>query len=362
MIPESTTDTQLRAAEEAAFWLLTLQSEDFGPVQRGEFGDWLRRSPLNVAEMLRICQVHRHLVGFSDWASLAPAAEPVLPANVVPLPVARTVEAQPATAAPRARLRRRVAGLAIAAAMAAAMFGALLLVFAPDRHVYATQDGERRAVTLADGSVVGLAPSSRVVVEYRAKERLITLDRGEALFRVAKNPNRPFLVRAVDTRVRAVGTVFQVGRDEEGVVVTVVEGRIAVTSLLNERAHRGNGVSAPGELELTANQQVAVNAQGVMEPVHTVQSGSEVAWTTDQFRFENQTVAEVARRFNQYNQVKIEVLDPALASRRISGVLRVSDPESFVAFITAAAGTRVTRSDPNRLVLEAAASGSASKR
>ena len=254
-------------------------------------------------------------------------------------------------------------GVALAAAAAIAiLLVSALLILAPEGRGYSTQPGERRAVTLADGSVVGLAPDSRVVVDYRAAERLITLERGEALFRAAKNPDRPFIVRASSTRVRAVGTVFQVGRDEQGVVVTVVEGRIAVSTRPAVSGRGGVGLPALPELDLVANQQVSVSAGGVAQPVRTVESGAEVAWSTDQLRFENQTVAEVARRFNQYNQVKIEVSDARLANRRISGVLRISDPESFVAFIQAAADARVQRRDANHFVLLSSAGGSVSAR
>lgn len=349
MTPESESDGRRRVAEDAAFWLLSLQSEQLSADQREQFGDWLRRSPLHIAEMLRVSQLQRDLSAFKDWHLIAPS-QSVADSNVVALsPQSVTAE--------RTRHWQPRRALMLAAAAAAVLIISAILVWVPGGQEYGTQPGERRAVTLADGSMVELAPDSRVSVKYRTHERQIILQRGEALFRVAKNPERPFIVQAVSTRVRAVGTVFQVGRDEQGVVVTVIEGRIAVTTKPDVSASTGRSLANPSELDLVANQQVSVSARGVADAVHTVEGDAEVAWTMDQFRFENQTVADVARRFNQYNEIKVEVRDPRIAERRISGVLRIGDPESFVVFIQAATDTRVSRPDPNHFVLQSPAAG-----
>ncbi len=55
------------------------------------------------------------------------------------------------------------------------------------------------------------------------------LDSGEALFDVAKNPRRPFIVTAGDRQVVALGTSFVVRRQERQVTVTLIEGKVAVT-------------------------------------------------------------------------------------------------------------------------------------
>src|SRR5262245_24981326 len=69
-----------QAAADAADWWVRLQSADLSATQRGEFVDWLRESPVHVAEMLRIAQVHGALERFERWTRIAatpPAAERV---------------------------------------------------------------------------------------------------------------------------------------------------------------------------------------------------------------------------------------------------------------------------------------------
>jgi transmembrane sensor len=116
--------------------------------------------------------------------------------------------------------------------------------------VYATTFGEQRSITLDDGSVVDINSHSKIRVRYSATERDVELLEGQALFRVAKNASRPFWVSSATTRVRAVGTEFDVYKRRSGTVVSVIEGRVAV--LMNAETIsagapevRSRGVSEP---------------------------------------------------------------------------------------------------------------------
>jgi ferric-dicitrate binding protein FerR (iron transport regulator) len=58
---------------------------------------------------------------------------------------------------------------------------------------------------------------------------LVGLGAGEALFDVAKDPDRPFIVQVGDRQIRALGTSFVVRREKDQLAVTLVEGKVAVT-------------------------------------------------------------------------------------------------------------------------------------
>jgi transmembrane sensor len=220
-----------------------------------------------------------------------------------------------------------------------------------DQTVLRTQLGERREITLADSSLVDLAPDSELVVRYRSRERLIVLNHGQALFHVAKNASRPFVVQAALTRVRAVGTVFNVERGEQGVSITVVEGRVAVSQQTAPQAANSPAEFCAMSLCLGADEQVSISPAGRATSVRKVQSATEVGWASGQLVFDNETIAEIARRFNLYNRTQIQVLDADLAARRISGIFRVGDPESFVAFVQSVAGAQVAQRDSNHIAL-----------
>jgi transmembrane sensor len=100
----------------------------------------------------------------------------------------------------------------------------------------------------------------------------------------------------------------------------------------------------PIGLSLGANEQVVVSSStGNAAPVRQVQGEAEIAWATDQLDFDNESVTEVANRFNLYNHTQIRISDPTLAARRISGSFKATDPQSFAAFIKSVAGITIMR-------------------
>lgn len=324
-------------AERAAFWLLTLQSEELSATQRAQMIDWLRESPQHVSELLRILTLQRGLARFKGWREMQPT-ESADTSSVV-----TWLEAPGGPMRPRPPRRRRRALMLIAAGVAGLLFLGSWALTRLDRTVLSTQLAERRETTLADGSVVDLAPDSEVVVRYRSRERLITLEHGEALFHVAKNTERPFIVQAAETRVRALGTVFNVQRGDQGVSVTVVEGKVTVSQRQAQQPAGSVAGAAVVPLILSADEQVSISPLGHATNVRQVRSGAVASWTSGRLVFDNETIGEIARRFNLYNKIQIKIVDPTLAARRISGVFKSDDPESFIALVEAIADAHVVR-------------------
>src|SRR3546814_3917007 len=102
--------------------------------------------------------------------------------------------------------------------------------------LYRTVLGERRVVTLADGSTVSLDAASEVRVAYSERARELALVRGQARFDVAHDPRRPFAVQARDQRVVATGTAFNVDLFGPQVLITLIEGHVQVLEATSSRA------------------------------------------------------------------------------------------------------------------------------
>ena len=342
-----------KAAEHAAHWLITLQSEELSSQERAEFIDWLRESPLHVSEMLHACRVHRDLSAFSKWNQLAPLSDEQLD-RVIRLPPRQEPGGIPI---PRVRAWFYRAAV-LAACVAGLVILSVIVVGRLGETVWKTQLGERREVTLSDGSIMDLAPYSEVRVHYEAHARLIALEHGEALFHVAKNADRPFIVQAAHTRVRAVGTVFDVEHSDPSVSVTVVEGQVRITQQPTDtRAFGAQGASPAADVPLGVDEQVVISPAGKPTAVRKVKGEMEVAWAAGQLIFDNESVAEIARRFNLYNRIKIQVVDQDLAARRVSGMFRATDPDSFVAFVQSAGDVSVARPDADVIQLRSPLSG-----
>jgi transmembrane sensor len=344
-----------RAAAEAAGWFVRLESGQLAREEREQFVDWLRESHVHVAEMLRVAKVHDALEKFNNWGQINTDGPDIGEDNIVALAPAPKPDLPPAPS----KHSKRVWVSAIAATLAAVALLGILFFPLKRGQTIETERGERREMTLADGSVLEIDPQTRIRVAFEEHTRRVVLERGRALFRVAKNPVRPFLVQADGTTVRAVGTAFGVERQPQGVLVTVAEGRVGVSS----RQQVGGGETAGGasdsssgamgkaaekqpvkvkEVLLTAGQQVRM-APGSAQPVRAVDSDRELAWAKGRLIFDNETVAEAVEAFNRYNRVQLKVADEALGSRPVSGVFDASDPQSFIAFLQTVTSVHVTQ-------------------
>jgi len=382
------TERRNRAGGEAADWFARLQAGDMERAEREQFVEWLRESHVHVAEMLRVAQIHGALERFQGWVQISTGPKTDAD-NVVQLPAPH--DAHLTERPPPGHTQRRGAGLRLFAVAATVLLIVASLVVLPRirGQVIETDRGERREVVLADGSLLQVDPESRLRVTYSDSVRKVFLERGRALFHVAKNPNRPFLVQADDTTVRAVGTTFGVEQLLQGVIVTVAEGKVAVfptsraggTTAQNTdvprpgisnnpddihvpgaRAHSGNEASsaissggkahAAGEVLLSANQQIVVQNSGSAEAVREIDSQRALAWARGRLIFQNDPLGQVIAEFNRYNHVRLTVADPELAAKPVSGVFNAAEPEAFIAFLQSVTDIEVVRDGDRSITIE----------
>jgi transmembrane sensor len=358
--------------EEACEWFVECRAGDLDKAARAAFDRWLRKSPEHQSAYLEISAIWNEgpdLDPSNRWdldKLIVEAAED--PANIVALERARS-DAPPPTsgrvsvaAAPAGR--RRLLAIAASVLLTTAALAAYILT---PSGVYATALGEQRSFALSDGSTVQLNSLSKIRIRYSAHERTVDLLRGEALFHVAKDATRPFSVRSGQTAVRAVGTQFDVYRKVDGTIVTVVEGRVAILRIPDERAAAGDsgparsneghpsvlrgegeqnlrtlapGAAVPdvaqrdgeGAIFLTAGEQITVSTNTVRKTLNPSLAGA-TSWTQRQLVFETASLADVAEEFNRYNERKL-VIDPSvLGALHISGVFSSTDPASLSRFL-----------------------------
>lgn len=211
---------------------------------------------------------------------------------------------------------------ALAASLVLAAGLAAYVALAPER--FTTKVGEVRAFSLDDGSRVTLNTASSLQVRYTEGERRVQLVAGEALFVVAKDSARPFIVEARGAHIRAVGTSFSVRNlPEEAVQVLVREGVVQV-------AHEEGG-RAVEPVTLTANTRAeALPSQPVrVAKVSEEDVTRELAWRDGMISFAGVTLREAAREFARYSDVRIVFDDPELADRTVTGLFASNNPVGF---------------------------------
>lgn len=219
---------------------------------------------------------------------------------------------------------------------------------------FATAVGERSTTELEDGSVATLNTDTRIAVGYTPDERLITLVHGQALFDVAKDPDRPFVVVAGEQRITAIGTVFDVRFEGTEVEVTLVEGVVEVgpddasSPALTPTARRAEPVRLA-----SSGQFLRTSAAVTSQPpaVETVDADQATLWRQGQVFFDDVPLSEAAAEMNRYSVVQIVVEDASLDEHRVNGMFRTGRQTTFVDAIEAYFPVSAEQVNDNRIVL-----------
>ncbi len=316
--------------EQAAQWHLLMQKSP-GPAERAAFDDWLLESRRHVRNYLLVTALDRELTQIDPRRSIDASAPSDKATGVVRLQGMEPAVARPTLDVKRPNPHRWHWALAGAAACAAIAVAAFLWRWDSGGN-YITAVGEQRIAKLPDGSVMYLNTHSRAEVEYSATAREIHLLRGEALFVVAKEAQRPFRVAAGKTVIQAVGTEFNVYRRDEETAVAVLEGRVQVFASENERA----AVPAAAVAQLSAGEEISVKSDGRIAKLDTADVGNAVAWRDRRLVFREQALTDIVREFNRYNPApKFRVEGANVEARRYSGIFDAYDPESLAQVLSA---------------------------
>lgn len=307
--------------ETAMMWRQRVEAPDWSIDEDAELEAWLQADERHIRAFERTGQVW----DFFDQHGAAPeliAARRALLGRVqrqargrwnaagVPLPSRRT---------------------AAAAMVAVALLGAGLWPLATQGDVYQTGRGERRVVTLRDGSVLSLDALTRVSVRYSEDARRLTLQRGQARFDVSHDPSRPFSVTARDRTVVATGTAFNIDMLKPEVRVTLIEGRVLIlphqAPLIPLIEHRSK-LAKP--VELHAGEVLVAARDAPTQVVAKADLDQATAWQKGKLMFDREPLGEAVERVSRYSDRKIVVADPAAAAVPISGVFNIGDVNAFL--------------------------------
>jgi len=288
---------------QAAEWVARLDSADLTPDEQAAFDAWIAADIRHLgayarveAGLVRLARLRA--VGADTLRAKAPNATPIW-----------------------SRRRIVLTGSAAASLAAAGLIGAVVLKQNPQT-AFTTGIGETRVIPLSDGSVVTLNTDSRMSVNFTDAVRRIHLDRGEAFFKVAKNKVRPFIVDALNTEVRAVGTSFTVrALPQRPIQILVQEGVVEVTR---------TGAADIARVRAVAETQTLVPAVApiVTHVVPRPQVARNLAWRFGRIALENETLEDAAEEFARYSTTRI-VVDPTVANRTVTGRFASNDPVGF---------------------------------
>jgi len=320
--------------DEATTWFVEFLEGVPDERTRAQFLEWLRSSPQNVRAYLQIAahweedtsQLHADASAVESLDELLAMARNEN--NVVPLALTNENRSEgEGSAGADGRLSVKPTGRVQSWGRRAIAAGFVLAIVASgvtyhlQRDVYSTRVGEQRSIRLDDGSTVQINSRSRIEVRYSERVRQVDLLEGQALFDVAKNKARPFVVQSGEVRIQAVGTQFDVYRKAGGTVVTVVEGRVSIQD------------AAPGKQLLGAGEQVVVSPSVAPTQPRVADVTAVTAWAQRRLVFTREPLSEVVQQFNRYNTRPLVITDPDIAATEISGTFSSGDPSSLLRFL-----------------------------
>jgi len=339
-------------AQQAAQWVCELPYSDSR--KRGDFVQWLKRSPAHVEEFLLASTVCASFTrGQADDAEIDRLVEEArrAPPNAEVTQLHPGVDARPDDAPPSRRVRR--SWMAVAAAICTFALGTLLVVpWTIDRlNTYTTRTGEQRTIRLEDGSRVQMNARSRFIVRYSADARDLELVEGEAVFDVEHDPSRPFRVHTDDAVIQALGTQFNVYRQTSGhTVVSVLEGVVQVTHESAAAEIHSTSDQSAAHVQVRAGQGADVSPSGSIEKHENTDVARVMSWQNRRLVFREDRLENIAAEFARYSPYHLDLRGARVKDKRITGTFDADDPQSLVMFLGSLGTFRIETSTAGAVI------------
>lgn len=319
-------DAARTARAEASAWIVQLHGSQRSPALEAGFRTWLAESPENAREFERVTEV---------WE-----------AGSTPVPGVPRLEQWQA----RSSTRGLLAAAAAFVAIGLGFWGLNSFWLNPS---YSTGIGEQRVLRLDDGTRITLNSDTRLAVAYRKLQRRVQVERGEAYFEVAKDRARPFLVRAGEHRVQALGTVFVVRYDDQRMAVMLVEGRIAVSqeggasetaAAAIDETRAGSAASLAKEIILTPGERLTFMG-GSSVTIDEPRIDAVTAWRRGEVVLDRTSLADAIAEMNRYDATALVIDDPQIGNLEISGIYQTGNSEVFAAAVARLYALQVVHAD-----------------
>lgn len=327
---------------DAAAWLARLD-RGLSEEEIAELSGWIDSSAVNRNMLFKTAALWDDLCVLSELSALFPLDE-----------------------VPR---QRRRAGRVLSGAIAASLFLLVSVVgwfnFAPANSLQhldytvalQTRVGEHKTESLPDGSSILLNTQTQVDVFYSSASRFVTLKFGEAHFDVVHDPERPFIVKAGNSYIRAIGTAFNIHLARNNQLELLV--REGVVSVHKDVA--GNVSKALGPVSVTHTQNlkveagekmlIATNAASRTEKIELASIQAELAWQQGMLVFQGEPLHEALVEVSRYNAVEFRIEDASIADIHVAGYYKAGDIDGLLVSLEDNFGIRSHRVNGNQIVL-----------
>ncbi|MGL1956606.1 MAG: FecR domain-containing protein [Colwellia sp.] len=239
--------------------------------------------------------------------------------------------------------------------------------------MFSTAIGEQQIFALSDGSNLMLDSGSQVKVAYSDSSRELWLLQGEAHFEVATNIQRPFNVYALNGRIQAVGTAFNVSLNNSNQLeVLVTEGKVALAlALTKSLSNEPKQTNQPNQINLaplqdithmnageftridstTSFQQAKNQALTELKTLSANEMLAEQAWRQGELIFTGETLLQVVEKLKRYSLLDIEIVDSELEQLKIGGRFELTQIDQWLKSLEHNFGLQVEQVTDNKILI-----------
>jgi transmembrane sensor len=336
--------------DDAAAWLMMLDSDDCNPADRIAFARWLGEDPTHQWAFEELSAIWARLHTLSEVKSR------IDDSNIVRLPVPHTT---PDISMDSPGGGRKNSWSVLAASLLVIVGIVADISARVPVEAYSTAYGETRDVMLSDGSRVELNAQSKLEFIVDDKQRRLRMTDGEAVFHIAGD-QRPFIVEADRGSAAALGTTFSVKADADVFEVTVIDGRVAVRTddskpPLTEFDHVESFNFGDVTALLDAGQRFEISGDSPHYRISAADDlDQELSWRQGWVVIDNQPLGRVVHTMRRYSRTSIHIADSLLDDVRVSGKFNIGDVDSFLSLLTEKYDIIVDRSDTHWIILRSA--------
>lgn len=311
----------------AAEWLVRREEASWSDADQAALASWLEESHAHKAALWRLELGWRR----ADRIGALGRGEQTAPAWLTP------------------RRRRMLPGFVALAASLALLLGAgLFWLMRPAEQAapvatFDTPVGGHKLIALGDGSRIELNTATAVRTAIGDRRREVWLDHGEAYFEVAHIDGQSFVVHAGPRTITVLGTKFSVRRDGGTVRVSVVDGRVRIEDSARGEAAATTTVTR-GDVAIAQGASTLVAAKSIDRVEDAL------AWRGGMLTFDQISLGDAAAEFNRYNERKLVITDPSVASIRIGGTFQARNVDAFARLLKDAYGLRLTVNDSELII------------
>ncbi|MBL8500277.1 MAG: FecR domain-containing protein [Nitrosomonas sp.] len=280
--PENPPSSETSLAEEAASWFLRMHQSNNNDAEQKAFEAWLAQSSAHRAEY----QLYTRLWDNLDYLEQKP----------------------------RKKFRVRAASLLVLALIFSAMHWLSRI-----EDVIITAIGERERIVLADGTTIDINTGTKLRLAAYGFTRKVTIEHGEALFKIGAERFRAFEVHAGGGVIRDIGTLFNVARDHDKTTVAVLEGAVEIALDAQNK-----------KVKTIHNGQQLSYTQRELSDISRADIETVTAWRNNRLIFRDTLLSEAVRQINRYHARPITLGETRLNTLKVSGEFNSADRAGLI--------------------------------